>query len=135
MGADQDRPHWELSEAIIGAAMVVLNTLKPGLNEKAYENALVIELTKRGHQVEQQRQFDVLYDGIVVDKLVPDLIVDGRMIVDPKVAENFTDTHLAQMMGYLTITGLQVALLINFKHARLTWKRVVRSKPNPRPSA
>lgn len=27
----------ELSESIIGAAMLVLNTLKPELNEKAYE--------------------------------------------------------------------------------------------------
>ncbi len=50
------------SESIIGAAMLVLNTLKPGLNEKAYENAMVIELKKRGHSIEQQRQFDVFYD-------------------------------------------------------------------------
>lgn len=73
MNADNNqRIHWELSEAVIGAAMVVLNTLKPGLKEKAYENALVIELRKRGHLVEQQRQFDVFYDGVVVDTLIPD---------------------------------------------------------------
>ena len=29
--------HAELSETIIGAAMRVLNTLKPGLDEKLYE--------------------------------------------------------------------------------------------------
>ena len=130
MNADKDRLHWELSEASIGAAMTVLNTLKPGLNEKAYENALVIELRKRGHVVEQQRQFDVIYDGHVVDTLIPDLIVDGKVIVDPKVAETFTDTHVAQMLGYLTITGLELALLLNFKHVRLAWKRVVRSHPS-----
>ena len=50
--------HRELSEVIIGAAMKVLNTLKPGLDEKAYENALVIELRKRGHQVDQQKRFN-----------------------------------------------------------------------------
>lgn len=54
----------EQSESILGAAMKVLNTLKPGLNEKAYENALVIELKKRGHTIEQQRRFDVFYDGM-----------------------------------------------------------------------
>lgn len=34
----------ESSEALIGAAMKVLNTLKPGLNEKAYENATLLNL-------------------------------------------------------------------------------------------
>ena len=118
--------HGELSEAIIGASMKVLSALKPGLGEKAYENALVIELRKRGHRVEQQKRFDVFYDNQVVDTLVPDLIVDERVVADPKVVEEFTATHLAQMMGYLTITHLRLALLLNFKHATLRWKRVVR---------
>jgi GxxExxY protein len=116
----------ELSESIIGAAMRVLNTLKPRLDEKAYENALVIELRKRGHRVDQQKRFDVFYEGSVVDTLVPDLILDDSVIVDPKVAEDFTPTHLAQMIGYLAITHLRLAILLNFKHADLRWKRVVK---------
>jgi len=111
--------HRELSESILGAAMKVLNTLKPGLSKKAYENALAIELRKRGHRVEQQRQFDVMYEGERVDTLVPDLIVDDAVIVDPKVVSDFTDTHLAQMIGYLAITELRLALLINFKYVDL----------------
>ncbi|HUG09792.1 MAG TPA: GxxExxY protein [Opitutaceae bacterium] len=118
--------HKELTEDIIGAAMTVLNKLKPGLKEKAYENALVIELRKRGHLVEQQRQFDVIYGGIVVDTMVPDLIVDRKVIVDPKCVTDFTETHTAQMIGYLAITDLRVALLLNFKESRLRWKRIVR---------
>ena len=113
------------SKSILGAAMKVLNTLKPGLNEKAYENAMVIELKKRGHTVEQQRRFDVFYDGILVDTLVPDLLVDGLIVVDPKVVSEFNDTHRAQMLGYLAITGFRLALLLNFKYADLRWKRVV----------
>jgi len=42
------------------------------------------------------------------------------------VVSAFNDTHIAQMLGYLNITGLEVALLLNFKEATLTWKRVVR---------
>jgi GxxExxY protein len=115
----------ELSETIIGAAMKVLNTLEPGLDEKAYENALVIELRKRGHRVDQQQRFDVLYERQIVDTLVPDLIVDGLVVADPKVAEDFTPTHVAKMIGYLSITNLRLAILLNFKHADLRWKRVV----------
>jgi len=115
----------ELSQAIIGSAMEVLNVLKPGLSEKAYENALTIELRKRGHSVEQQRRFDVRYAGQIVDTLIPDLIVDGLIIVDTKVATDFNNTHLAQMIGYLGITELRLALIINFKFASLKWRRVV----------
>lgn len=50
----------------------------------------------------------------------------GKVIADPKVVSAFNDTHIAQMLGYLNISGLEVALLLNFKEAKLTWKRVIR---------
>jgi GxxExxY protein len=60
--------------------------------------------------------------------MVPDLIVDSAIIGDPKVMKAFTETHVAQMLGYLNITGLELALLLNFKNARLDWKRVIRQQ-------
>ena len=114
---NQELIHRELSEAIIGAAMKVLNTLKPGLDEKLYERALVIELRKRGHKVEQQRQFPVYFEGEDIGTLIPDLIVDDLVIADPKVVTAFNETHIAQMIGYLNITDLKLALLLNFKNA------------------
>lgn len=123
---EESYPQKELTHDIIGAAMYVLNELKPGLDEKVYENALAIELQHRGHKVEQQRRFPVYFREQKVGELVPDLIVDGAVIVDPKVVTAFNDSHLAQMTGYLAISGLEVALLVNFKNARLEFKRVVR---------
>ena len=118
--------HEELSGKIIGAAMEVLNQLKPGLDEKLYERAMMMELNRRGHVVAVQYSFPVFYRGELIGNLVPDLIVDDAIIVDPKVVACFTETHVAQMIGYLNITGLDLALLINFKNARLEWKRVLR---------
>lgn len=114
----------ELTEAIIGAAIKVLNTLKPGLDEKLYERALVIELTNQGIRCDIQKQFPVHYDEHHIGTLIPDLIVKGTVIVDPKIVADFNDTHIAQMLGYLNITGLKTAMLLNFKHARLGIKRV-----------
>ncbi len=118
--------HKELSGKIIGAAMTVLNELKPGLDEKLYENALVIELQQQGHAIEQQKRFPVHYRGHLIGTLVPDMIVDGLVIADPKVVSAFNENHISQMLGYLAITGLDLALLLNFKHAKLEWKRVVK---------
>jgi GxxExxY protein len=120
--------HEDITREIIGSAIVVLNALKPGLNEKIYENALVIELRTRGIKVEQQRRFPIHYRGRLVGRLIPDLIVNEKVIVDPKVVTSFSETHTAQMIGYLKITGLQVALLLNFKEFRLDWKRVVNER-------
>jgi GxxExxY protein len=123
----EDYPHKELSHDIIGAAMKLLNSLKPGLDEKIYENALVVELRKRGHRLDQQKQFNVFYEGQEVGQLIPDLIVNEVVIVDPKVVTAFNETHIAQMIGYLAITGLQLALLLSFKESKLQWKRAVRT--------
>ena len=122
--------HEQLSGAIIGIAMEVLNELKPGLDEGLYERAMVIELRRRGHDVAVQQSFPVFYRAELIGTLIPDLIVDNAVIVDPKVVTAFTETHVAQMIGYLNITGLGLALLLNFKNARLDWKRVVR-RQNP----
>ncbi|QDU74765.1 hypothetical protein Pan97_17790 [Bremerella volcania] len=116
--------HKEISESIIGASMTVLNQLRPGLDEKLYENALVIELKRRGHQIDQQKQYPVFYSGERIGTLIPDLIVDDLVIADTKVVTAFSETHIAQMIGYLNITSLRLALLLNFKNVKLTWKRV-----------
>ncbi len=74
----------ELTEKIIGAAHKVLFTLKPGLDEKLYERALVIELTKQGLRCDAQREYIVRYDGQHIGSLIPDFIVDDLVIVTPK---------------------------------------------------
>lgn len=118
--------HEELSREIIGAGMDVLNELRPGLDERLYERALTIALKKRGRAVESQRRYPVSYQGEAIGDLIPDLIVDQKVVVDPKVVNCFNEAHIAQMVGYLNITGLELALLLNFKSYRLEWKRVVR---------
>jgi GxxExxY protein len=125
MGTDK-LIHRELSEAIIGCAMIVHNKLKPGLHEKTYERALILELAKRSIKTDQQKSFDVIYDGQPIDTMIPDLIVGDAVIVDAKCVTAFDENHVAQIIGYLAITDLRLGLLINFKHARLQWKRIVR---------
>ncbi len=117
--------HEQLSRSIIGTAMEVVNELKPGLDEKLYERAMAIELRRCGHEVALQKCYPVFYREEMIGNLIPDMIVDDLVIVDPKVVSAFTDTHSAQMLGYLNITGLKLALLLNFKNATLSWKRIV----------
>jgi GxxExxY protein len=120
-------PQRELSAAIIGPAMKVLNGLSRASTKRFMRTRSCSKLIAQGHHVEQRR-FPVHYRGHLVGTLIPDILVDEKVIVDPKVVEAFTDEHIAQMLGYLAITELELALLLNFKFAKLRWKRVVRSR-------
>jgi len=120
-----DGPQAQLTFAIIGCAMDVLNGLGAGLHEKPYENAMVVELGLRGLACNQQRRFPVRYKEVVVGEYVPDLIVADAVIVDAKVIERIGDIERGQMLNYLRISGLRIGLIVNFRRPKLEWERVV----------
>jgi len=113
----------ELSEAIIGCAYTVSNTLGSGFLEKVYENALAHELRKKGLHVEQQHSLSVQYAGVVVGEYVADLLVEARVLVELKAMKDIEDIHKAQCINYLKATGLSTCLLINFGMPRVQVKR------------
>jgi len=113
------------THAIIGCAFEVLNELGHGLNEKCYENALVVEFGLRNIANGQQRRFEVRYKTRPVGLFVPDLIAFDQVIVDAKVIDRITDHERGQMLNYLRITKLRVGLILNFKHPKLEWERIV----------
>ena len=110
---------------VVGCAIEVLNTLGHGLLEKAYENAIVVEFLLRKIPFQQQPAFDVLYKGHNIGLFVPDLIAFNSLVVDTKVIDRITDHERGLMLNYLRITSLRVGAILNFKHARLEWERVV----------
>ena len=103
-----------LTRTIIGCAYRVHGTLKAGFSEKVYENALRIELLKQGLRVRQQAPIRVYYEGEVVGDFYADLWVDERVIVELKAVQALTQAHEVQLVNYLTATGTDVGLLINF---------------------
>jgi GxxExxY protein len=110
---------------IVGCAMEVLNTLGHGLLEKPYENALVVEFELRSIPVRQQQRFDVLYKNVKVGDYIPDLIAFDKIIVETKTIDRITDIERGQVINYLKITGIRVGVILNFKHAKLEWERIV----------
>lgn len=121
---EQQYPHSALTQKIIGCAQRVHRELKNGLNEKIYETALCIELSHQQIDFSQQTPYLVKYRDKPVGKLIPDLIVENKVIVDTKVVEEFNANHTSQILGYLNISQLTVGLLLNFKHSSLKIKRI-----------
>ena len=105
--------------------MEVLNAIGHGFHEKIYENGLMVEFKIQNVPVLQQPEFPGTYKSVELGKYIPDLICFDQIIVDTKTIEQITDHEVGQMLNYLKVTGRQVGLLINFKHAKLQGRRVV----------
>lgn len=114
-----------ITEQIIAAAFKVHNTLGFGYLEKVYENALMIELRKRGLFAQQQMPVPVYYEDELVGDYNADILVENCIIVELKAVENLHPKHEVQLVNYLTAIRLDVGLLINFGD-RVTIKRKYR---------
>ncbi len=103
-----------LTKKIIGSAYKVHNTLGVGFLEKVYENALKIELEKAGLVVKQQEPINVYYESQLVGEYHADLWVENRVIIELKAVRVLDKIHEVQLVNYLTATGVDTGLLLNF---------------------
>jgi GxxExxY protein len=112
-------------EIVIGAAYEVANELGCGFLEKVYERAMLREIATRGLSVRAQVVFPVAYKGESAGDYVADMAVADQLIVELKCVDQFSNEHMAQCINYLKASGIRLALLINFQHAKVKWKRIV----------
>lgn len=115
--------HAELTEEIIGAAMTVHRALGPGFLESVYQNALTHELRKQGLHVTCEEHIQVTYDTVVVGDFIADMVVEDTILIENKAVQTLNPAHEVQLVNYLTATGIEVGLLLNFGAERLQFKR------------
>lgn len=107
-------PHQELTKSIIGLYYDVYNELGYGFVEKVYHNAMLIELKKRGFEIDNQKKLNVLYKNEIVGEYIPDIIVNNKVILELKTVEYLLDIHENQLLNYLKATDCEVGILLNF---------------------
>ena len=118
--------HDPLTEAVIGCVFRVASGLGAGFLEKVYENALLHELQKAGLEAKQQVAVSVHYDEQDVGDYIGDIVVEGRLLLEPRACKALEDVHLAQCLNYLKATGISTCLLINFGTPKPQIRRVSR---------
>ncbi len=106
--------HKEISNKIIKAFYIVYNELGYGFLEKVYENAMLLELRKMNLSCEKQKPIKVYYDKKIIGEYFADIIVDDKIIIELKAAENICQEHEMQVINYLKATNIEVGLLLNF---------------------
>ena len=124
-------PYDDLTYKIIGCAMAVHRKLGPDLREDSYQRDLQVYLAEAGLAFEPQKLYEVyesLEHGSLIGYYIPDFVVDEKVVVEIKALKGLDNSHLAQVIGYLAVSGLSVGLLINFGLRSLQYKRVLPPK-------
>ena len=119
--------HEDLTRRIIGCAMTVHRTLGPGFLESVYQRALCHELQKASLPFECEKSVIVRYDGVDVGVFSADLLVGGVILIENKALRALAPAHEVQLVNYLTATGIDIGLLLNFGAERLGYKRKYRT--------
>jgi GxxExxY protein len=125
MNADERR-YEELTARVIAAFIAVSNDLGVGFLERVYRNSIFVDLTRAGLKVEVEKELIVPYQGVVVGDYFADLVVEDALLIEVKHADGISDAHVAQTSNYLKITGLHLALIVNFGKTK---GRMAQSRP------
>jgi GxxExxY protein len=125
--SESSQAKYDLAGQIIGLAMKVHRTLGSGFLESVYQKALLFKIVKAGFRVESDKPIQVLYNGVVVGDFKADLLVNETLIIELKAVLSIIVEHEVQLVNYLSATGKDTGLLINFGGRSLEYKKKFRT--------
>ena len=115
-----------LVRKVIECAKNIRRHLGPGYLESVYKNAMLVELKKHSLFYEIEKPINVYYDNILVGEFKADIVVENVLILELKAVQSLHMAHEIQLVNYLTATGIDDGLLINFGSEELQFKRKYR---------
>lgn len=117
------------SYEIIGACFEVYNEKGSGFHEPVYHDCLELEFGMHKFPFRHEPSLQLSYKGHpIAHTYSPDFTCWDKIVLELKAVEKLTDEHVSQVLNYLSATGYQLGLLVNFgHHERLEWKRIVRT--------
>ncbi|MBQ8127271.1 MAG: GxxExxY protein [Prevotella sp.] len=116
----------ELIETIKDCAREVRHFFTPGFEENVYKNAMFFEMKSRGLDVKTEVPIKVMYKGKEVGNYRADMMVGDDVIIELKAISTLTVLHEVQLVNYLTATGIDHGLLINFGSDKIQIQRKYR---------
>ena len=117
-----------IGKNVLNSAFQVHKSLGPGFVEKIYEEALCVELAVRDIPFERQKVIQIYYRERPIGVHRLDFLVAKAVIVEIKAVERLLPVHEAQLISYLSATGLRLGYLLNFNSQLLKdgIRRIVR---------
>ncbi|MEO8574054.1 MAG: GxxExxY protein [Pyrinomonadaceae bacterium] len=80
-------------------------------------------LLQKGIAVERQVPLSVSFRGVMVGDFSADMVVEGKVLLELKAVDTFSNRHFAQLLNYLKATGIEVGMAINFGTPKIQYRR------------
>jgi GxxExxY protein len=122
---DLSKEMTDLTYRVIGVCMEVHRELGPGFPEQYYQKALQFEFPERRIVAEAEKAFIMPYKHIQVGLNYLDFEIERKLILEIKSVNRLNEVHMFQVLKYLAVSNLPVALLVNFGNTKLEYRRVL----------
>ena len=70
----------------------------------------------------------IKYDNADIGRYFLDFIVDGKIVVELKIASEFKYKYVRQVLEYLNTTNKKLAILIYFTKSGVRYRRIINPK-------
>ena len=82
-----------------------------------------VALLQKGITAERQIPLNVSFRGVMVGDFSADMVVEGKVLLELKAVDAFSNRHFAQLLNYLKATGIEVGMAINFGTPKIQYRR------------
>lgn len=113
---------------IRGACFWVWKEFGGSFKESVVQKALLVELKHRGLVAECQKRITLYYRGEKIGVYIPDIIVNGTILIELKCKPFLTKEDEKQFWRYLKGSEYKLGMLINFGAKGLQIKRRIFDK-------
>jgi GxxExxY protein len=120
-----DLVHPGLSYKIVGLSFEVFKELGSGHKESLYQKAYSILLNKNGIRYKEQVYYPVKFQGRTIGKNFFDFLIEDKIVVELKKNAHFSKAHIDQVLNYLKVSKLKLAILISFGNEGAICKRII----------
>ena len=122
---EKSYPHQELTKIIIGGVFDVFKSLGYGYQEKYYQRALAKHFAEIHLSFDREKLQTISYHGCIIGRYFMDFVVQDTVVVELKVATDFHETHMKQLLGYMRAGNFPIGLLCKITPDGVRVKRFV----------
>jgi len=115
----------DLSYRVIGLVYDVYNSIGFGYREKYYQRALASEFEESKINLKKELPVKLKYKERVIGTYFIDFVIDDKIVLELKIANDFYTKDIKQLLSYLKATHLRLGILIILNKDGVKYKRFV----------